>query len=472
MTDRYYETKHGASYKQLTLTLLAAFFASITILLLSQPFLYAGAVILLTYIVICMVRPFLGLLVYLFVAFHSQLVNLRVMGLVVDNVLLLALLFGSTINFFVNLRAEMKNECGSLASFKYLVPFFLSLVSVSLFNGIDRYTSVIYYCAGVIIPLMILWAKADSIASIEAVFKALFMSAIAMSLFGLFEVGAGRTFFYSAWTLTERYRFGIIRMGSTAGDPNYICFYIIPLIPLGLYFYRKATNSRARYAALLGTVILVATSIMTFSRIGYLSLLIILSFFSYGKLAKRIMHNKIARIYLMLTFLLITGLTLVKGYDYLSSVFSGALGSSKTRIKALLVSMDHIGQHPFAGLGYMKLEAFNARYVHSPLTPTGGVSAMNSYVKIMAENGVITGIAFLLVVVLSYRNIVRMEKNHDIYLYIRCSFIVWLIIAATLDSYGTVAFWALVGASLWGKHLPHQPACRETPCYASLRQIV
>lgn len=95
------------------------------------------------------------------------------------------------------------------------------------------------------------------------------------------ELLLGKTFFYSLWTGTERYRYGIMRVGSTVADPNNICFYLVPFyfwtnteivkntIP---YYYRKAFQ-------VLTLIIVLLTS----SRAGLISLLLGFLFCLIGK---------------------------------------------------------------------------------------------------------------------------------------------------------------------------------------------
>ena len=88
---------------------------------------------------------------------------------------------------------------------------------------------------------------------------------------------------------------------------------------------------------------------------------------------------------------------------------------------------------------------------------------MNTYAAIAAENGFISLAAFLSAIFIALRNFIKLEKKHDIFLYLKCSFLLWLFVAMTLDSYGTVLFWSLMGASFLGIYILKQSDDSQNP---------
>src|ERR1700690_815430 len=179
---------HNSQHMQLIVTLMFALSLSMAIILISNPIVYTGVVLIVAFMLICVLRPFYGLLIYYLIAFQTQIITIRVYGLLTNNILLLILLFGFVLNLLFNSRNTLNYKFSHLGSFKYLAPFILSVMFVSLFNGIPKYSSIIYYCASIIIPLIIFWSMSESVKSIEAIFLTLFLAGIGMSLFGLFEV--------------------------------------------------------------------------------------------------------------------------------------------------------------------------------------------------------------------------------------------------------------------------------------------
>lgn len=99
----------------------------------------------------------------------------------------------------------------------------------------------------------------------------LILSAVISVSVGFWELFQGSTFYYSLWTGEERFRHGILRMGSTQGDPNTLAEYIVPIL-----FLLNTSKTRAiigKVPARILTWIFFLMVFLTSSRMALLALL-------------------------------------------------------------------------------------------------------------------------------------------------------------------------------------------------------
>lgn len=98
--------------------------------------------------------------------------------------------------------------------------------------------------------------------SINEIMIALIAAAIIFSLVGYLELIQGKTFFYSTWTGAERYRHGILRVGSTLEDANILGLFLLP--PIFLLYTNKMQDmigkAFSRILAILMIVLLITTN--------------------------------------------------------------------------------------------------------------------------------------------------------------------------------------------------------------------
>ena len=394
-----------------------------------------------------LLKPFVGVCIYVFLSLHSQLVSQHVLGIGVKNLLLL--IIGSCVILQYLGRAMSRDRrvlnLNGCTFFVLNYGFFLLLCS-SL-NGTEKYLSVVYYILYIISVIGMLLIYISDKNNFKIILSVLLFSGLVLISFGIFEVIIGRTFFYSAWTLAERYRFGIMRMGSTVADPNYVCFAIIPLIPIAVCFLKESKKRLVRIYYFGMLVFFVGGVLLTVSRIGWLVLAFVFLYLNYQKIYDIFKKNIFLKsISLSIFIILVVGIGL-GGYRYLT-VMSESQGSSNVRAKALQISWDNFRKHPFVGVGFYQLEEANAMYIKSGLTRTGGMSSMNTYMKILAEDGIFVFLCFIGIIITAYRRLLKLEDSDQVYGYIRIGFISWLLIAMTLNSSGGIIFWSFIAISM------------------------
>ena len=136
--------------------------------------------------------------------------------------------------------------------------FLLILLCIVKVGGIRMFFSLI-------LMTLILLMIVDTENSIKDICDATLIAGNQIVYIGIIEFLLQHSFFYSIWAGSERYRYGILRIGSTVADPNYICLMLIPLMILSFYMSRKYMKNRyKRYFLMYGLICLI-----TMSRTGW-----------------------------------------------------------------------------------------------------------------------------------------------------------------------------------------------------------
>lgn len=190
------------------------------------------------------------------------------------------------------------------------------------------------------------------------------------------ELIIGKTFFYSQWVGEERYRNGIIRVGSTVSDPNNVCFFLVPFIfLLETSSFKKTLPSYYRQSIKWPSIVLI---FLTSSRAGIIAL-------CAGVVIYLISKRKIYLVLAVFVAFLV--------YDYLLFIYNSILGQyeESTNLRAYIVeqAFNIWNNNILFGIG------------PTNIIPTIGyesnsLNTMNTYVYLLAGLGVI-GLAFYIV---------------------------------------------------------------------------
>jgi len=441
------------SFKIILTAVLTFLFVASLIVFASNSLHFIFGLIFFVYLVLCFVRPFWGLLTYVFLSLHTQLVGQQLGGLAIYNILLFVIGSSYFIRYFREIYSK-KNMAVLKNSFTLTIGLIISILLVSIFNGTTKYSSVVFFCLRIFVVIFIIGYSMRSERDLKVVLNTLILSGLCIILFGFFEIAIGRTVFYSAWTMAERYRMGIIRMGSTLGDPNYICFTIIPIIPIAHYFFLISNTKKLRMYYVLSILVFSLGVLLSFSRIGYIVLVLYFFFYGYWKLIKKL--NIVLKFTISFMIIALLSLGFLRGVSYISEKFE-ARSSTDTRVKAFKTSLDNYFVHPIIGVGFERLEEMNAFHVKTKLTKTGGISAMNTFLKILAENGPFVLLFFVFIIIRAYLRCRSYSRKIELFNYLIISLLLWCFIALTLDSLGTPLFWLLIGVIFFNDHYLKSP---------------
>lgn len=145
-----------------------------------------------------------------------------------------------------------------------------------------------------------------------------FLSGIVfMLLIAYLELIIGKTFFYHLWSGGERYRYGIMRVGSTVADPNNVCFNLIPF----LFLVSTECTKRLLYKQYIRLIqiLTVAMIFLSGSRTGAVAFIAGLMFYFLGK--KRAILLSLIPIFIALESVLNSMVSNLRAIDEDSSNF-------------------------------------------------------------------------------------------------------------------------------------------------------
>ena len=261
--------------------------------------------------------------------------------------------------------------------------------------------------------------------SAEKIIIAAFVGISFIVIIAYVEIMIGHTFFYHIWAGSERYRYGIMRAGSTVSDPNNICFFIVPFI------FWSCTNGVKkvlpicfRNTVFILSVILV---LLTASRTGLVSL-IIGAFICF--MAKR-------RVILLGTIPIIA-----ISFNYIFTALENLMNSQaeSTNFRNYIVEQCLLiwNQHKMLGIG-------TANIMNSLGYDGSLYNTMNTYIYMLTGLGIVGFILYILYWIIIIRReifiwITGKNITNNTMLKI-ASIVTIMIIAYTLDTFYMMLMW-------------------------------
>lgn len=209
---------------------------------------------------------------------NSELLNGSVSVLSIRKVFIVLFFFSFVFNFVKkNYRFKMFTRTSVLMFSAWMIYTFFNIIVISRTGITGILNALILFLIAFVTQLNIVDAPKARVKFIWTIFIA-FSFIIFVSVL---EQAVGRTFFYSRWTITERYRNGFLRSGSTLGDPNNVCYMLVPfLFILQTDVFRLIIPQRLRKTVAVANIVVI---LLTSSRAGLVALLIGVAFMIVGK---------------------------------------------------------------------------------------------------------------------------------------------------------------------------------------------
>lgn len=274
----------------------------------------------------------------------------------------------------------------------------------------------------------------------KTIFSAIIVSANQVFLFGMVELLLQKTFFYSAWTGEERYRYGVLRVGSTVSDPNYICLTLIPIALLCFYLFK--IHREKKYSVYFVAYLFLC--FLTMSRIGILGLLFTIYlivrcyYFDRLKYGQRIFMNFVA--VCVVATLLVMLLSI-----FFSTENSRLLSSNFTRNITIRYGINLFTDNFWRGVGLYQFYNYAQPLFYSQY---GGrfienLTVMNMPLEIAIAYGVPGLIAFGLLI---GNSLLKAKKflNRTLFTNLMGMLTVFLGISLTLDGATFPLLWILI----------------------------
>lgn len=251
---------------------------------------------------------------------------------------------------------------------------------------------------------------------------------IFVCLCGYLELAIGKTFFYSIWTGAERYRLGILRVGSTVSDPNFLSLTeVFSICILNIPFVKKIVGNRI---SLLLTILGSCSIVLTLSRTGIIALITAFILMTSNK------HKKYIVVILpMLALIAVPIISLIVG-----STDTVDVNSALSRNRIVELAMEMWSANPLIGHGNNAFYNVSISYLGNQR------STMNEYVNELVSYGLI-GISFYICyfVILIKKCVGGFEKllSNKNAIYYFSAIISWLIMSYSLDTYYKMLIWVL-----------------------------
>lgn len=313
---------------------------------------------------------------------------------------------------FIGINSEFMHKSFSVGhlSIPWKVPLFLFVVIFCLnaFFRQKRLQGMVvspYYFAGWLIYLLLVSLKAHTLSLPPYVFVGLlfglsiasqlfvnenrdngrfflilfFFSILFMVIVGYVEVISEKTFLMSQWAQEERYRFGLMRIGSTVADSNYLCSILIP----SLFIFNTSPFKKILTppVVVLINVVITLQIVLTFSRTGLLLFII-------GVFLIFILKSKHAKVLLSVSLPVVVLLV----FKVIPLLMEVDLNSNSARMYVNKLAFSTFMDSPIFGIGLGSFLNVSEQFTDSVV---GALDTMNTYMALLTSGGLINLIFYL-----------------------------------------------------------------------------
>jgi len=250
-----------------------------------------------------------------------------------------------------------------------------------------------------------------------------FLSVLFMILVGYVEVIFERTFLMSQWAQEERYRFGIMRIGSTVADSNFLCSILLPSLFIfnTTPFKKIITPSKVVFV----NVIIVLQIFLTFSRTGMVLFFIGLSLLF-------ILRSKHAK----LLFIGLLPVVFFVAYKVMPLLMDVDINSNAARGFVNNLAFNTFLENPLFGIGLGNFTSVSEQYTDSVV---GALDTMNTYMSLLTSGGIIS-LCFYLVYIGFIYNKSKLLTSYDRRLFL-VGFLLYNMFIYTIDSFFIYFTW-------------------------------
>lgn len=292
--------------------------------------------------------------------------------------------------------------------FFFLILEFQSMVAYILYEILfyDNALEKIFINQIMLIGNIFLYFIVASFYSLDKLMKILAVSGVIYGFFIVYEI-------YSNILKPSI----VYRWTGTFEDPNYFALLLILFISSFLYFVLNTRHISYRIIFLFFSAIYIYSLIFTFSRSGFLSLVIF--FFTFAIVSRRWKESLIALMFTTLPIVLyfyINQEMLARVLSFLEyRLFSDAeVQSGLSRIKEIEAGLSFMASHfpvSLLGMGYASSEitAFFENYYATDAVIKPRIH--NTYISILSENGILGCLIFLYILFRNYKYVMSLEDK-------------------------------------------------------------
>lgn len=229
-------------------------------------------------------------------------------------------------------------------------------------------------------------------------------------LIGLFYLALGAGVWLSIGAIND-YRLGLLtvegyrvagRGGGIFGNSNDMALFLVTLVPIAIAMLLRARNVALKTIFAFTTLLMIAAIVVTYSRGGFIGLVVVLGFLAWRLGNQRRLEILGAGVVLVLGFLLLAP----GGYGLrLASIVIPSLdpvGSADARRGELMRSLFIALRHPLLGIGMGN---------YAPEMSFHGLVTHNSYTQVAAEMGLAALYCYTMFIVVPLRKLARMARE-------------------------------------------------------------
>jgi len=424
------------------ITILPAFLG--VLLSLIDPSQIKTVIFLLIFSSLVFVQPMLGVVSLAGLLHAGQAIRLLMGEEIADPFFPIAflVLFAAAINLLGRKRVDLEFHREYVYLFLFLLIALLSLVKVSDF---DLYLEFLWRLTGSAIIFFLFAMTVHSLKMLNYICWALILSTLVMCITGLWSILFGG--------------FGIFgdRLMSLVTDPNDYAINLALTIPFIFYLFNIVKKKSAKLFLITTSILIVINIMYTYSRGGYIILIVIVFSIVY-KFAR---IRKMITIFLFAAPLIFFALFLpeeaVKRMDVIDKIaigdYSGYADPLIERYNLLIAGLNMVKTEPILGVGLGNFRAVSPSYNaelkrHLP--------AHNMYVEVCAELGIL-GFLFFILFTFSIFNKIRKLKTSSIintyrYFFLRdcmlISFVGFFVAGLVRNAEYSMEFWIFLALGL------------------------
>ena len=267
------------------------------------------------------------------------------------------------------------------------------------------------------------------------------------------------------------------RVAGPTGDPNAFAQMMVVAVPLALERLVHERRRRLRLAAGAVAVLCAVTTVLTFSRGGFLALVVVLTLFLV-RLRPPMRHVLLGGA-LLLVIASVVPSTYVERVARVREVLPGFDGSNvspsdgalRGRTTVMKIALAMWSDHPVIGVGYgnyvVRFAEYNRRH---GLSPQLGEAPHNLYLEIASETGLIGLGLWLAVVVTAFRSLAFLRRRsrapdgsatENLPEGLSLALVAFLVTSMFLHGSYPMAFWLLVAISFAAGQLESRPESTE-----------
>ncbi|MBZ9609338.1 hypothetical protein G9F73_016220 [Clostridium estertheticum] len=394
---------------------------------------YMGLLVFLTLlaiVVVCTRDIYSLIFCILFIAINNQLwliefkiasisLSIKIISYLCIFLCILGLLFEKKIS---------KNTKEMIVPLKVYIIWFLYICIVNFIKTEINMQLIIYIFCFFLMSIIFQILVQSDLKYAKTLIFVYFISIGTLVAIGYIELIVGKTFFMSQWAQGERYRYEIMRIGSTVADSNFMCALLLPAFVL--FKTRAFTKVINKHILKFSEILIFIQIILTLSRTGLVILAIV---------------TVLIILYKYKYVLLISIPILIGSAAYINSSFSilynADTGSNYAR-EAINVLAHNVWMKNFLfGIGFGQFKVISESYTTSSVVSS--LSTMNTYNLLLTSSGLIGLLFYAVYIIYSIRDSVFNFFKDKESAYIVIAVLAWSMMIYTLDCFYIVFLWII-----------------------------